>query len=209
MRISLARAVLGASLLLLLPLATALGHAELDTASPGPGDSIAGSPPELVARFTQDLRPDRTSLELRDPTGQTIAKGGKDPDRPRVQRMALPSLAPGQYEVRWVSFSAEDGELARGKYRFTVVDVPATPSPAPMSPAPCPTVPPDVSPATSVPPGASPWASPPPATSQTPSASPLPAASEDPVPVSPCTSPDPGAGPSSAPTTAPSVSPVP
>lgn len=113
MRIPFARAVLGASLLLLLPLATALGHAELATASPGPGDSVAGSPPELVARFSQDLKPDRTSLELRDPAGQTVATGGKDPDRPRVQRMALPSLAPGQYEVRWVSFSAEDGELAR------------------------------------------------------------------------------------------------
>lgn len=209
MRIPFARAVLGASLLLLLPFATALGHAELDTASPGPGDSIAGSPPELVARFTQDLRPDRTSLELRDPEGQTIAKGGKDPDRPRVQRMPLPSLVPGEYEVRWVSFSAEDGELARGKYRFTVVDAPATPSPAPMSPAPCPTVTPDASQAPTVAPGASPSASPQPATSQTPSASPVPAASADPVLIEPCASPDLGAEPPSAPTTAPSVSPVP
>lgn len=208
MRIPFARAVLGASLLFLLPLATALGHAELDTASPGPGDTIAGSPPELVARFSQDLRPDRTSLELRDAAGQTIAKGGKDPDRPRVQRMPLPSLAPGEYEVRWVSFSAEDGELARGKYRFTVVDAPVTPSPAPVSPAPCPTVTPDASQAPTPLPGSSPSASPQPATSQTPSASLVPAAGVDPVVMDPCASPDLGTEPSSAPTMAPSASPV-
>jgi methionine-rich copper-binding protein CopC len=209
MRIPFARAVLGASLLLLLPLATALGHAELATASPGPGDSVAGSPPELVARFSQDLKPDRTSLELRDPAGQTVATGGKDPDRPRVQRMALPSLAPGQYEVRWVSFSAEDGELARGKYRFTVVEAPATPSPVPLTPAPCPTMTPGASQAPSLLPGASPSVSPYPVATLTPTSSPVPAASGDPIPGSPCARPDLGVVPSSAPTSSPSVSPVP
>ena len=53
-------------------------------------------------------------------------------------RMALPALEPGEYEVRWTTFSTEDGELARGTYAFTVVaGSPATVSPS-SSPRPTP-----------------------------------------------------------------------
>lgn len=127
------RVIAGALLLLLLSVSSALSHSELTEADPGP-DVVVSPPTELVARFSQDLRPDRTSIEVRDAAGSVVASGGKDPDRARVQRMALPSLAPGAYEVRWVSFSAEDGELARGRYGFTVVAAPAeSPSPSPSA----------------------------------------------------------------------------
>src|SRR5688572_20520881 len=137
---SLRSAVLGAALLTLLPLAIASAHAELDTASPGPDEAVAGAPTRLVARFTQDLFADRTSIEVRDAAGQTIARGGKDPDRARVQRVDLPPLEPGTYEVRWVTFSTEDDELARGRYRFTVTEAPATTVPSVPPTAPCPSL---------------------------------------------------------------------
>jgi copper resistance protein C len=112
----------------------ALGHAELDTASPGPGDEVAGSPAELVATFTQDLDMSRTTMDVRDASGATVAEGPQAGDGPRELRLALPPLAPGVYEVRWTSFSAEDSELERGRYTFTVLPAPA-PTATPTSAA--------------------------------------------------------------------------
>ena len=123
-----------------------LAHAELVSASPGPGDIVEGSPAELVATFNQDLDPSRTSLEVRDASGSTVARGGELGDGPREFRLALPELAPGEYEVRWTSYSAEDGELARDSYTFTVVAA-ASPSPS-LSPSPSSAPSPTAAPAT-------------------------------------------------------------
>lgn len=111
---------------------SALAHAELESATPGPNDEVAGSPPELVTEFSQNLDPSRTVLEVRDAAGARIARGGEPGDGEREFRLALPELAPGEYEVRWTSFSSEDGELARDSYTFTVLHDPSpTPSAAP------------------------------------------------------------------------------
>ena len=129
-----------------------LGHAELDTATPGPGDEVVGSPPELVATFTQDLDMSRTTLEVRDASGATVAEGPELGDGPRELRLALPTLPPGEYQVRWVSFSAEDSELERGRYTFTVLPAPS-PTPAPTA---APSAPPTTAPATAAPTAAPP-----------------------------------------------------
>jgi copper resistance protein C len=118
---SMRRALAGACLLVLVAGVPAAAHAEFVSACPGPDDVISQLPSELVATFSQDLSPDRTSIELRDASGQTLARGGKDPAAARLQRLTLPALGPGIYEVRWVSFSAEDAELDRGTYTFTIV----------------------------------------------------------------------------------------
>jgi methionine-rich copper-binding protein CopC len=191
--------VAGATLLVLLPVSSAFGHAELTEAIPGPDAVVAVAPAELVARFSQDLRADRTSIELRDPAGQTIAAGGKDPDKARVQRMPLPTLIPGEYEVRWVSYSAEDDELARGRYRFSVIGGAASPTPAIGSSPPCPA-------ASAAP---SPDVSPLPLVSPTPAASAEPLAGASPVPVDPCASPAPSPTDPLAPSPSPSPSPLP
>ena len=148
-RLPLALAML---LALLASPQVALGHAELDTATPGPGDEVVGSPDELVATFTQDLDMSRTTMEVRDAAGTTVAEGPVLGQGPRELRLALPELAPGEYEVRWVSFSAEDAELERGRYSFTVLPA-ATPSPAPtLAPTVAPvTLPPPTSAPTPVP----------------------------------------------------------
>lgn len=113
-----------------------LAHAELISAQPGPGDRLTIAPSELVAKFTQDLDPSRSSLELRDASGTRIVKGGELGNGPREFRLDLPELAPGKYEVRWVSLSTEDGEIFRGTYTFEVVAATPTPTPAPPSPTP-------------------------------------------------------------------------
>lgn len=127
-------ALVGASLLSQLVIAPVLAHAALESAFPGPGDEVAGSPDELVLRFSQDLDPSRTSIELRDAAGASVARGGELGEGPRELRLPVPDLPPGEYEVRWTSFSAEDGELARDAYTFTVVAA-ASPSPSPTASA--------------------------------------------------------------------------
>lgn len=161
------------ALVLALFLAPSVGaHAELESATPGPGDKVLGSPTELIAQFSQDLDASRTVLEVRDSAGTRLARGGEPGDNPREFRLALPDLAPGEYEVRWTSFSSEDGELARDSYTFTVLPEPS-PSPSPTAS-----------------PSSRPSAAPTPTAAITPTSTvtPTPAPSVDPAPPTPPTS---------------------
>lgn len=130
-----------------------LAHAALESATPGPGEQVTGSPAEIVAQFSQDLDPSRTSLEVRAVSGSRVARGGELGEGPREFRLDLPELMPGEYEVRWTSYSTEDDEIARDSYTFEVIAAPslaparsatATPPPSARpaaSPLPSPTVP--------------------------------------------------------------------
>ena len=126
------------ALILALPLAVALpamvvAHAALDVATPADGASIVGAPTEVAGTFTQNLEHDGSSLQLRDATGQVVATGRVDPaDDRRMVVADLPDLPPGEYEVRWTTLSAEDGELDRDTWTFTVGAAPTT-SPTPTS----------------------------------------------------------------------------
>jgi methionine-rich copper-binding protein CopC len=123
------------AILLLIP-ATAAAHAELDVPTPKDGATVEGSPPEVSGTFVQKINPDGSSLVLRDSGNKVVARGGPDPDN--VKRMVitdLPELAPGKYTVQWTTVSAEDGELDRGTWSFTVVAAVETPSPTPTATA--------------------------------------------------------------------------
>lgn len=130
----LVSAAIAANVLSLLVVSPVSAHAELVAARPGPDMSVEGSPAQLVARFSQDLDPSRTQLEVRDASGARIARGGEPGSSKRHFVLLLPELAPGDYEVRWTSFSSEDGELGRGSYTFTVMAGP-TPGPSLTPPA--------------------------------------------------------------------------
>jgi methionine-rich copper-binding protein CopC len=145
------------AILLLIPVSVA-AHAELDVPTPKDGATVEGSPPEVSGTYVQKINPDGSSMVLRDSGNKVVARGGPDPDD--VKRMAitdLPELAPGKYTVQWTTVSAEDGELARGTWSFTVVAPVETPTPTPTatasasaaataSPTPAPTVAPTPSP---------------------------------------------------------------
>ena len=65
--------------------------------------------------------------------GGTVAQGGRDPsDNKRMVATPAAALAPGSYLVEWTTTSADDGELARGTWTFTVA-LPPTPSPTPVA----------------------------------------------------------------------------
>lgn len=157
-------AALIAALLASLPGSVA-AHSALDAATPVDGATVDGTPPEVSGTYTQDIETVGSSIQLRDASGTVVATGGVDPDDPR--RMViddLPELAPGDYEVRWTTNSAEDGELDRDTWSFTVAAAAsAAPTQEPTDAA---------SPSTAASPSAAP--TPEPSSSASPSPSPAP-----------------------------------
>lgn len=145
------------TVLLLVP-AVVLGHAELDSPTPPDGATVEGSPVTIEATFTEALDADDSSLQLRDASGTVVASGGVvEGDDLRMAIDPLPELAPGEYEVRWTTLSAEDPHVERGTWSFTVTAAPTpepTPAPTPTaaasdSPTTEPTTPPTVAPSPS------------------------------------------------------------
>lgn len=111
-----------------------LGHAELVTATPADGATVAGPPAEIVLLFSENLDPGRSTIRLVDAAGTVIAEGGRvDPgDDVRTMRLALPTPPPpGSYTVRWTSFSTEDNEQDRGTTTFTIAAPTAPPATVP------------------------------------------------------------------------------
>jgi hypothetical protein len=148
--VTLRAAALG--LLLSLVPASALAHAELDTITPPDKSTVGTAPTEIVATFTEELDPSKSSLVVVTSSGSQVASGGEvDATDKKKLTLALPALEPGAYEIRWTSTSAEDGDIARGVTTFTFTPAP-TPSPAPTlapSATPAPTPSPPLTPAPS------------------------------------------------------------
>lgn len=144
------------ALLLMLSLpGIVAAHAKLESASPADGAVVEGTPTEIVATFTEPLE-GGSSLSLRGPDGDELARAEPDPDDPT--RMAIedvPDLAPGDYEVRWTA-SSDDGHLERDTWSFTVV---APPSPSP-SLTPSPSAEPSAEPLDTTPPSVAPTVAP-------------------------------------------------
>jgi copper resistance protein C len=117
---SVTLSVVAAVVLGLLAPAAVLGHAELDTIAPANGSTVDVAPTEIVATFTEDLDPSKSSIVVLDSAGAQIATGGTvAADDAKKLTLALPALEPGAYQVRWTSASAEDGDLDRGTTGFT------------------------------------------------------------------------------------------
>jgi len=98
------------------------GHARLVRSEPTAG-AVVRVPPALVrAWFSEELDPARSVINVRDARGALVGSGGVDlNDLDRRSMVAkLKSLRPGTYTVAWQTVSALDGDLLRGRFRFTV-----------------------------------------------------------------------------------------
>ena len=120
--------------LFLLP-GVAAAHSELETSGPADGATLTAPPAEIVGNFSEELDAARSSMELRGPDGGRIATGGVPADGPptRMAISGLPTLAPGVYQVRWTTVTADDNGVERGTFSFSLVEVVATPTPAPSA----------------------------------------------------------------------------
>jgi methionine-rich copper-binding protein CopC len=145
--------------ILIVPTAVA-AHAELQTATPKDGATVAGSPPAISGTYSEAMTKSGSSLVLLGPDGKQVATGGVDPaNNKRMAIDPVPDLVPGTYTVKSTTKSAADGDVDRKEWSFTVVP----------APTPTPTLAPSATPAPSV-------TAPPASASPTPTASPAPSA---------------------------------
>ena len=122
-----------AGLLLVLALpAGAAAHAELVTSTPDDG-AVVAAPAEVVLTFDEAVvegssfcRARRDRLDGRD-------RRSRIRPTPRSCGRPFRLSGPGAYEVQWTSV-AEDADVERGTFRFTIAEptpVPPTPTPVP------------------------------------------------------------------------------
>lgn len=158
----LACLAIGALLVLLLPAAVA-AHAELETSSPADGATVP-SPFDgpIVMAFSAALA-DGSKADLLGPGGATVASATVDGPGATMTITLDAALAPGNYEVKWVSVG-EDGDLERDTFSFVVAAAPPTAAPSPS---------PTIAPPTASPTEAVESAAPPSPPSATPSAAPV------------------------------------
>jgi Uncharacterized protein, homolog of Cu resistance protein CopC len=116
----------------------ALAHAQLVSADPPVGGTLATTPYTLTATFDEELTPDGSSLVVENGAGTQIATGTVSTDDAHVMTAELPALAPGQspgqFTVRWTAVTADDLAIERGTYTFSVGSASASITPAPTQP---------------------------------------------------------------------------
>ena len=122
-------------LLALLVSGLVVAHAQLETPTPADKSTVPTPVTEVSGTFTQRVKVDGSKLVVKDVTGATVAQGGRDPgDNKRMVATPATPLGSGNYLVEWTTISADDGELARGTWTFTVAVAPS-PSPTPVATA--------------------------------------------------------------------------
>lgn len=154
-------AALAGLLLAVLAASPALGHAELVSSDPA-AKAVLDTPPTTVTlTFSAGLDAGKSSFKVNGADGTAATgKAAKDGDT-EMSADGL-TLAPGAYTVEWTSV-AEDGDIERGTFAFTVSEPVMTPSPSP-------TTAPSTEPTASAAP-ATPSATPAPSAAATPAAS--------------------------------------
>ena len=101
---------------------SACAHAFLDKAVPGVGTTVQASPSELELRFTEDIVPAFSGVQIAALGGKPIA--GDKPVLDHAQRNILHvrlrhALRPGTYVVTWHVVSV-DTHRSSGSYKFTI-----------------------------------------------------------------------------------------
>ena len=126
----------------LMSAAVVAAHSELETSTPAAGATVP-SPFEgpIVLTFSEVLA-DGSKADLVDSGGTSVASATVDGPGSKMTIAPGAALAPGDYQVKWVSV-ADDGDLLRGTISFTV---------APAQPTASPTAPPSSVPSESAPP---------------------------------------------------------
>ena len=118
-----------ASLVVMLLPAVAAAHSDLVSSAPAQG-AVVASPytGPIVLTFSEHLA-SGSKADLVDASGATVASATVDANAKTMTIAPTTPLAPGAYEIRWVSV-ADDGDLLRQPViKFTVAAAP-TPSPS-------------------------------------------------------------------------------
>jgi methionine-rich copper-binding protein CopC len=117
----------GAIAALLVP-GLALGHAELETATPADKSTVTEPVADVSGIYSEAMTADGSSLVIKDASGATVARGTVDPeDDTRMVATPAAPLGSGVYTVESTAV-ATDGHAERTTWSFTVAVV-VTPTP--------------------------------------------------------------------------------
>jgi methionine-rich copper-binding protein CopC len=117
--------VLGAIAVLSLTTTSAVSaHAEVVTATPAQGSTVTEPVTQIAVTYSEALTAD-SRLGIYDSSNNRIAVGMPDPANDHRAVATLdPALTAGVYTVKSTSISADDGDLDRQQWTFTVSPTP-------------------------------------------------------------------------------------
>ena len=97
-------------------------HAFLKNADPGVGSTIQTSPSEIRIRFTENIEPAVSSIQVFNASGKEVDKHDLHVDRSdhALLHISLPQLGAGTYKVVWRVVSV-DTHVTNGNFTFRVV----------------------------------------------------------------------------------------
>ena len=109
-------------LIFLASLASLEAHAFLDRADPAVGSSVQTSPSEVRIRFTENIEPAVSSVQVFDASGKEVDKRDLHLDGfdHALLHISLPPLGVGTYKVTWRVVSV-DTHVTNGNFTFHVV----------------------------------------------------------------------------------------
>jgi methionine-rich copper-binding protein CopC len=113
--------ILGAFLILLADSAQLEAHAFLQRAEPCVGSTVQTSPSEVRIRFTENVEPAVSSVQVLDASGKEVDKRDVHLDRSdhAMLEVSLPRLTAGTYKVVWRVVSV-DTHVTNGSFTFQV-----------------------------------------------------------------------------------------
>ena len=97
-------------------------HAFLERADPAVGSTVQTSPSEVRIRFTENIEPAVSSVQVLDASGTEVDKRDLHLDRSdhALLHISLPQLGVGTYKVVWRVVSV-DTHVTNGNFTFRVV----------------------------------------------------------------------------------------
>jgi methionine-rich copper-binding protein CopC len=116
------RIILSFILILLVESARLEAHAFLQRAEPGVGSTVQTSPSEVRIRFTENIEPAFSSIQVFNTSGKEVDKRDVHLDRSdqSLLHVSLPRLGAGIYKVMWRVVSV-DTHVTNGNFTFRVL----------------------------------------------------------------------------------------
>jgi copper resistance protein C len=113
--------ILSFFLILLVGSARLEAHAFLKDAEPGVGSTVQTSPSEVRIRFTENIEPAVSSIQVFDASGKEVDKRDMHLDRfdHALLHVSLPRPGAGSYKVVWRVVSV-DTHVTNGNFTFRV-----------------------------------------------------------------------------------------
>jgi methionine-rich copper-binding protein CopC len=108
-------------LIILVGTANVEAHAFLKEAEPSVGSTVQASPNEVQIRFTENIEPAFSSIQVFDASWKEVDKRDVhlDPWDRALLHVSLPRLGPGTYKVVWHVVSV-DTHVTNGNFTFRV-----------------------------------------------------------------------------------------